>query len=155
MTSVYVAGISSPCQNNQPLISNGKCCPGYSIVDSDGTFCCVTDPNWTYSDVSLCFDGNCKAKVSIDDPNYDQRVSDPQGTASSPTSSAAISTASSASGSATFSDTASGSSTTTDSAATSSETAAAASDNAAAGTREATFGMVAALAAVPVAFYVL
>ncbi|XXG96035.1 hypothetical protein Hte_002312 [Hypoxylon texense] len=160
MTAIHAAGISSPCPNNQSLISNNKCCPGYSLVESDGTSCCVQDLNWQCDDATLCFNGkNCKAKVSVDDPDYDQKVNDALGTAPSSTSTsspATTSTSTSASGSAASSDSASGSSTATDSTATSSGTAAAAATgNAAAGARDATFGVVAALAAVPVVFYAL
>ncbi|KAI4870976.1 hypothetical protein F4820DRAFT_401008 [Hypoxylon rubiginosum] len=147
MTAVHAAGINSPCPNNQSLISNDKCCPGISMVESDATYCCVTDPNRQIN-------GDCKAKVSIDDPDYDQKVNDALGTASSSTSTSSPA-ATSTSASATSSDSASGSSTATDSTATSSGTAASATDNAAAGARDATLGMVAALAAVPVVFYAL
>ncbi|KAI1799898.1 hypothetical protein F4811DRAFT_567643 [Daldinia bambusicola] len=66
-----------------------KCCPGYSIVSGeDHIDCCITE-NGNDGDcqgVGLCGNaiGTCKAKISVDDPDYDQKVQD---AVSSPTAS--------------------------------------------------------------------
>ncbi|KAI6082962.1 hypothetical protein F4821DRAFT_281390 [Hypoxylon rubiginosum] len=160
MTAVHAVEITNQCPSNQSLVGNSKCCPGYAIQDN-GSFCCVKDPDWKCDNVLTCFDGNCNAKVSIDDPDYDQKVSAASGTSSSSAStspSLATSTASiSVSRPSASSDSASGTSTTTTGSTTASSGTAAATHtgNAATEARKATLGMVAALAAAPVAFYAL
>ncbi|KAI0846436.1 hypothetical protein F5Y00DRAFT_264630 [Daldinia vernicosa] len=156
------AQITGPCPSGQTLISNNKCCPGYAIVSGENhTDCCITEKgnDGNCQGVGLCGNavGTCKVKISVDDPDYDQKVQDAlSGTAASQSSSslslsAETSPTASSTPSPTESDSASGSSTSSNSSSTS-------SSNSGASTMEgnrAMLAMVAALAAIPAIFYQL
>ncbi|KAI8965126.1 hypothetical protein F5Y11DRAFT_344844 [Daldinia sp. FL1419] len=114
------AKITGTCPSGQTLISNNKCCPGYSIVSGENHVdCCITDQgnSGDCQGVGLCGNaiGTCKTKISVDDPDYDQKVQDAiSGTTASQSGSSPSSTASSTPSS-TSSDSAPGSSTSSDS----------------------------------------
>ncbi|KAI1649332.1 uncharacterized protein F4817DRAFT_363677 [Daldinia loculata] len=155
------AQITGSCPSGQTLISNNKCCPGYSIVSGENhTDCCITEKgnNGNCQGVGLCGNaiGTCKAKISVDDPDYDQKVQDAlSGTtasqsSSSPSSSADATPTASSTPSSTGSDSAPGSSTSSDSSSTSSTSGATTMED-----NKAMLAMVAALAAIPAIFYQL
>ncbi|KAI1141336.1 hypothetical protein F5Y05DRAFT_257972 [Hypoxylon sp. FL0543] len=171
-SAAHAMKITSSCPSGQTLISNNKCCPGYAIIgdgnDATKTVCCVTDQgSGNCQGVGVCGDSlgkSCKAKVDVTDSNYDQEVqaalsgtaASQTGSSSAPPIATATPTASSTPSSSSFSsssssDSDSGSSSSTDSSSSSSQTNAATSD--AVEGKKATLAMVAALAAVPVAFY--
>ncbi|KAI1380225.1 hypothetical protein F4677DRAFT_406197 [Hypoxylon crocopeplum] len=172
VSAVQAQAAAASCPSGQQLIQNNKCCPGYAIIDADKTSCCVTASVNDCGAVGLCVsgDGSCKAKIDVNDSNYDKEIADavagttPQSgsssTASSPasptatspsssTTSAASSTSSSASSD---SDSGSSSSSSGSGSSSGSSGSSSAAGNAAIETR-ATLGMVIALAAVPVAVY--
>ncbi|KAI1662038.1 hypothetical protein F4813DRAFT_384754 [Daldinia decipiens] len=153
------AQITGSCPSGQTLISNNKCCPGYSIISGENhTDCCITEQgnNGNCHGVGLCGNaiGTCKAKISVDDPDYDQKVQDAlSGTtasqsSSSPSSSAETSPVASSTPSPTGSDLAPGSSTSSGSSSTSSSTSGATTTE----NNKAMLAMVAALAAIPLYF---
>ncbi|KAI1482217.1 hypothetical protein F4774DRAFT_407246 [Daldinia eschscholtzii] len=148
------AKITGSCPSGQTLISNNKCCPGYSIVSGENHIdCCITE-NGNDGDcqgVGLC--GNaistCKVKISVHDPDYDQKVQDAlSGTTASQSGSTSSSSAdtthtASSTPSSISSDSASGSS--DSSSPSSSHSGAIGTDNIGA-----TLAMAVSLAAVPV-----
>ncbi|KAI0386505.1 hypothetical protein F5Y04DRAFT_276113 [Hypomontagnella monticulosa] len=159
VSAANAAQITGPCPSGQQLISNNKCCPGYSIINQDDTVCCVTDTDNSCKGIGLCgngsIGGSCEAQVSINDPDYDQKVKNAQsGTADSQSSSSSSSSAStSPTASSAPSSTSSDSAATGSSTDSGSSTSSSPSKNGATATNNAMLGMVVALAAVPVVFY--
>ncbi|KAI2626906.1 hypothetical protein GGS26DRAFT_592522 [Hypomontagnella submonticulosa] len=158
ISAANAAQITGPCPSGQQLISNNKCCPGYSIVDKDDTVCCVTDTDNSCAGIGLCGNGSvggsCKAKVSINDPDYDQKVKNAQsGTADSQSSSSSSSASASPTASSAPSSTGSDSAATGSSTDSDSSTSSSPAKNAATTANNAMLGMVVGLAAVSAIFY--
>ncbi|KAI0113338.1 hypothetical protein F4814DRAFT_449785 [Daldinia grandis] len=156
------ATITGACPSGQTLISNNKCCPGYAIISGENhADCCITEKgnNGNCKGIGLCGNavGTCKVKISVDDPDYDQKVQDAlSGTAasqssSSPSSSAELTPTASSTPSPTGSDSASGSSTSSDSSSSSSSASGATTLEG----NKAALAMVVALAVIPAALYQL